>query len=514
MNEHARPSSVSVAGLAGLPEVSSGTDLAPLIAHAAPDLADGDILVITSKIVSKAEGRVVRLDRGTAIAAETVRVVARRGPTTIAQTRHGLVLAAAGVDQSNTAPGTVVLLPEDPDGSARRLRKAIADLTGAQVGVLITDTMGRPWRRGQVDNAIGAAGLAPLRDHRGQADTFGNVLEVTVAAVADEIAAAAELVKGKADQVPVALVRGLAELVISADGPGAAALVRPAAEDMFRLGAADVLGERRTVREFTAEPVDIAAVQRAIAAAMTAPAPHHSQPWRFALVESAHAKTRLLDDMLAAWVADLRGDGFSADQIARRTRRGEPLRRAPLIIVPCLYAEAAHAYPDQRRSAAERSMFLVSMGAGVQNLLVALAVEGLGSCWVSSTLFCGPVAAAALDLPSGWEPMGAIGVGHAAVRPAPRPDRDPASFIVNRLSRPRGVSPRRSASSVLAPRPTAARRLWTIVARIPQPDGSMLPSSKPPVSLAACRTRSRNRSRSWRAFSMAWCPAAKRCRRA
>jgi dehydro coenzyme F420 reductase / coenzyme F420-0:L-glutamate ligase / coenzyme F420-1:gamma-L-glutamate ligase len=426
-------SEIIVSGIAGLPEVTRGASLAELIAAAVPDLADGDILVITSKIISKAEGRVISADREEAIAAETVRVVARRGTTTIAQTRHGLVLAAGGVDRSNTPPGTVVLLPEDPDGSARRLRKSIGDLTGANIGVLITDTMGRPWRNGQTDVAIGAAGVLPLRDHRGQADSFGNLLEVTVAAVADEIAAAAELVKGKTDQVPVAVVRGLPDhVIVDSDGPGAAALIRPAAEDMFRVGAADVLGERRTVRDFTDEPVDQAAVRRAIAAALTAPAPHHSQPWRFAVVEAEAARTRLLDDMLGAWVADLRGDGFTAEQISRRTRRGEPLRRAPLIIVPCLLAEAAHTYPDQRRNAAERAMFLVAMGAGVQNLLVALAVEGLGSCWVSSTLFCGPVAAAALDLPEGWEPMGAVGVGHPAARPAPRPDRDPEDFIIYR----------------------------------------------------------------------------------
>ena len=428
-------SELTITGVPGLPEIAAGANLAGLIVAAAPDLADGDILVVTSKIISKAEGRVISADREDAIAAETVRVVARRGPTTIAQTRHGLVLAAAGVDRSNTAPGTVVLLPADPDESARRLRAAITGLTGKNIGILITDTMGRPWRTGQTDTAIGAAGVMPLRDHRGQADSFGNVLEVTVAAVADEIAAAAELVKGKSDQVPVAVVRGLCELVIGAGhpgDPGAAALVRPAAEDMFRLGAADVLAERRTVRDFTADPVDPAAVRRAIAAAVTAPAPHHSQPWRFAVVESARARTRLLDDMLAAWVADLRGDGFTEEQIARRTRRGEPLRRAPLIIVPCLLADAAHTYPDQRRNASERAMFLVAMGAGVENLLVALAVEGLGSCWVSSTLFCGPVAAAALDLPGGWEPMGAVGVGHAATPPAPRPDRDPDAFTVIR----------------------------------------------------------------------------------
>jgi coenzyme F420-0:L-glutamate ligase / coenzyme F420-1:gamma-L-glutamate ligase len=312
------------------------------------------------------------------------------------------------------------------------LRKAIMELTGARVGILITDTMGRPWRNGQTDATIGGAGLLLLRDHRGQADTFGNLLEVTVAAVADEIAGMADLVKGKTGQVPVAIVRGLAELVTTADGPGGAALIRPAAEDMFRLGAADVLAARRTVRDFTTEPVDPVAVRRAIAAAVTAPAPHHSLPWRFAVVETEQARTRLLDDMLAAWIADLRGDGFTDEQIVLRTRRGEPLRRAPLIIVPCLVADAAHTYPDQRRNASERAMFLVSMGAGVQNLLVALAVEGLGSCWVSSTLFCGPVASAALDLPPDWEPMGAIGVGHAGTQPADRPGRDPAAFLVTR----------------------------------------------------------------------------------
>jgi coenzyme F420-0:L-glutamate ligase / coenzyme F420-1:gamma-L-glutamate ligase len=421
---------ITVTGVPGLPEISPGADLAGLIGDAAPGLRDGDIVVVTSKIISKAEGRVIRADRERAIDGETVRVVARRGPTRIAETRHGLVLAAAGVDSSNTAPGTVVLLPEDPDGSARRLRKALAERRRVSVGVVITDTMGRPWRVGQTDTAIGAAGLAPLRDHRGQADTFGNPLEVTIAAVADEIAAAADLVKGKTTQVPVAIVRGLAGLVTGSDGPGAAALVRPAAEDMFRLGAADVLYERRTVREFTAEPVDAGAVRRAIAAALTAPAPHHSEPWRFAVVESARARTALLDDMLAAWTDDLRRDGFTEEQIARRVRRGEPLRRAPLIIVPCLVADAVHPYPDQRRSAAERAMFLVAMGASVENLLVALAVEGLGSCWVSSTLFCPQVAAGSLGLPSGWEPMGAVGVGHPAAPPLPRPDRDPERFLV------------------------------------------------------------------------------------
>jgi coenzyme F420-0:L-glutamate ligase/coenzyme F420-1:gamma-L-glutamate ligase len=428
---------ITISGIPGIPEVSSGDDLARTIADAAlaaggPGLLDGDILVVTSKVVSKAEGRVTAMSRDDAIAAETVRVVARRGATTISETRHGLVMAAAGVDESNTAPGTVVLLPQDPDESARRLRKALRARLGVTVGVVVTDTMGRPWRAGQTDTAIGAAGVLPVRDHRGEQDAFGNTLEVTMAAVADEIAAAGDLVKSKALQLPVALVRGLSALVTDDDGPGARALVRVASEDMFRLGAADVLPARRTVRSFTAQPVDPAAVSRAIEAALTAPAPHHSEPWRFVIVSSAAARTDLLDAMHDAWVADLRGDGFTEEQIARRTRRGLPLRDAPLIVVPCLELSAAHAYPDDRRSRAERDMFTVSMGAAVQNFLVALAVENLGSAWISSTLFCQDLAARALDLPPGWRPMGTVAIGHPAAPPPNRPPRDPAAFTTTR----------------------------------------------------------------------------------
>jgi dehydro coenzyme F420 reductase / coenzyme F420-0:L-glutamate ligase / coenzyme F420-1:gamma-L-glutamate ligase len=431
----------TVIPVSGIPDITRGDDLARLIADAAPGLGDGDILAVTSKIVSKAEGRVLRAAdtpgdpgamREAAIDVETVRVVANLGGTRIVETRHGLVLAAAGVDNSNSEPGTVVLLPEDPDASARGLRAALADRLGIQVGVIITDTLGRPWRIGQTDTAIGLAGLAPFLDHRGRTDPYGNPLEVTMPAVADELAAAADLAKGKLANTPVAIVRGLAHLVTKEDGAGAAALVRPAAEDMFRFGSRDVLFARRTVRYFAADPVDAAAVRRAAAAAFAAPAPHHSVPWRFVIAESAQARARLLDSMRDAWIADLRGDGFTEEQITRRIARGEPLRRAPLLIVPCLVADAAHPYPDERRRRAEREMFLVSMGAGVQNLLVALAVEGLGSCWVSSSLFCPGVAREALGLPGDWEPMGVVGVGHAAEPPPPRPPRDVGSFIAVR----------------------------------------------------------------------------------
>ena len=227
------------------------------MARHAPELTDGAIVVVTSKVVSKAEGRsLVAADRETAIDLETRRVVATRGDTRIVETRHGLVLAAAGVDGSNTAAGTVLLLPTDPDASARRIRAGIRERLGVRVAVVISDTAGRPWRVGLTDLAIGVAGLAPLDDHRGRVDPEGRELAMTVTAVADELASAAELVKGKLARVPVAVVTGLEHLVTDDDGPGAAALIRPAAEDMFRLGHREVVPSRRTVRAFTDEPVD------------------------------------------------------------------------------------------------------------------------------------------------------------------------------------------------------------------------------------------------------------------
>jgi len=241
----------------GLPEVAPGDDLAGLLtallrsdAHDVPDhaLRDGDVLVLTSKVVSKAEGRVVAADdREQAITDETVRVVATRehstGVTRIVENRLGLVMAAAGVDASNTPAGTVLLLPVDPDGTARALRTALQSEFGVRLGLVLTDTAGRPWRQGVTDLAIGAAGVEVLDDLRGQIDSFGRPLVMTVAAVADEIASAAELVKGKAAGRPLAVVRGLGHLVTDDDGPGARVLVRTGDDDMFHQGSAEAYAQ-------------------------------------------------------------------------------------------------------------------------------------------------------------------------------------------------------------------------------------------------------------------------------
>ncbi|MFI1589455.1 coenzyme F420-0:L-glutamate ligase [Streptomyces halstedii] len=427
--------------LPGIPEVRAGDDLAKLIAATEPGLVDGDVLLVTSKIVSKAEGRIVEAtDREAAIDAETVRVVARRGTLRIVENRQGLVMAAAGVDASNTPAGTVLLLPEDPDASALAIRDGLRDALGVEVGVVVTDTFGRPWRNGLTDVAIGAAGVRVLDDLRGGTDAHGNPLGATVVATADELASAGDLVKGKASGLPVAVVRGLAHVVAPAEetdaAGGARAMVRVAADDMFRLGTSEAVREalylRRTVREFTAEPVDPGAVRRAVAAAVTAPAPHHTTPWRFVLLESPESRTRLLDAMRDAWIADLRRDGRGEESIAKRVRRGDVLRDAPYLAVPCLVTHGSHSYGDERRDTAEREMFVVAAGAGVQNFLVALAGERLGSAWVSSTMFCRDLVREVLDLPDDWDPLGAVAVGHAAGEPRERAARDPEAYLTVR----------------------------------------------------------------------------------
>jgi coenzyme F420-0:L-glutamate ligase/coenzyme F420-1:gamma-L-glutamate ligase len=426
VDDHGTASAVEISPVHGLPEFRPGDDLAAAIAACAPWLLDGDVVVVTSKVVSKCEGRLVSAPqeaeardelRRSLIDAEAVRVLARKGRTLITENRIGLVQAAAGVDGSNVDIAELALLPEDPDASAAILRAGLRDRLGVTVAVVITDTMGRAWRNGQTDAAVGSAGLAVLHGYAGALDQHGNELLVTEIAVADEVAAAADLVKGKLTAVPVAVLRGLRH---HDDGSTARQLVRGGTDDLFWLGTAEALDMgrrqaqllRRSIRQFSDQPVPADLVEAAVAEALTAPAPHHTRPVRFVWLRTAETRGRLLDRMRDKWRADLTGDGKPADAVERRVARGQILYEAPEVVIPFLVPDGAHTYPDAARTQAEHTMFTVAVGAAVQALLVALAVRGVGSCWIGSTIFAADLVNAELELPAEWEPLGSIAIGY------------------------------------------------------------------------------------------------------
>jgi coenzyme F420-0:L-glutamate ligase/coenzyme F420-1:gamma-L-glutamate ligase len=370
----------------GIPEVRAGDDVAELITRHAPALRDGDIVVVSSKIVSKAEGRLVpdadraanaagRLD---AVRAETVRVVAERGMTQIVQTRHGFVMAAAGVDASNVPAGSVLLLPSDPDASARAIRRGLSDRLGLELGVVVTDTFGRPWRLGQTDLAIGAAGVQVFDDYRGRTDAHGNELAVTAPAQADELAAAAELVKGKVAQIPVAVIRGLAHLVTTDDGPGVRALVRPAEDDMFRLGSREAgreaLRSPLPPQELADSPVDLDAVRRVVSL-VTGDLDTSRSAWAIVEVDEAEVRKPLLDAV------------------------GLP-SSVPYVALPYL----------RTQDPVERTAAVLDIGGIRDRLTLAARVDGLAARWLQA---CDVDLAAVLTLlpESDVEPLGLLAIG-------------------------------------------------------------------------------------------------------
>ncbi|MGH3880631.1 MAG: coenzyme F420-0:L-glutamate ligase [Actinophytocola sp.] len=388
MTDHAA-SRLEIVPVEGLPEFRPGDDLTGAIADAARWLRSGDVVVVTSKVVSKVEGRLVRVPadpeerdriRRRLVFEESVRILARRERTLITENHLGIVQAASGVDASNVAGDELALLPADPDASALALRNGLADRLGVEVAVVVTDTMGRAWRVGQTDVAIGSSGLRVLHGYRGEVDGQGNELAVTEIAVADEVAGAADLVKGKLGAVPVAVVRGLP---VGDATSRARDLVRPVDEDLFRMGTAEAvaLGRRSSallapVRSFDDTPVEVSSPRWAAGAALAS-----FPDVRFVHLADQVRRKQLLDEL-------------AADDL---------LYAAPEIVL-AFAAGGDHA----------------AGGAAVHALRVALAAEGLGSCVVPVADRVGRL----LSLPETWSPLGAVALGHADLSALPHTDPD------------------------------------------------------------------------------------------
>ena len=412
---------VRILPVPGVPEIRPGDDLAPLLWQAMVtgglELRDGDILAVTQKVVSKAEGRVVPEGRGGKaawVAREARRIVARRGDLVIAETRHGFVCANAGVDASNVAEGFLTLLPEDPDASAERLRSVLTAATGASAGVVITDTFGRAWRHGLVDVAIGCAGLPALIDLRGTKDATGRILEVTIEALADEVAAAAGLVMGKADGIPAAIVRGLR--IEDAPLP-ASALVRPREEDLFprspleavRAGRRALLGPARPP-----VPVEVprAALEEAIGAACAGAPQDGEPPWLFVAIHPGPVRRRLLGAAMRA------ADGAAVGDPAPAAGESTPaagvddraiLRQAAVVIVP--FVRAPESRGEDERGPSEREAAVAWGGAAVQSLLFALQAQGIECRWIPPRLFSPRETNEAVGAEDIWIPLGAVAAG-------------------------------------------------------------------------------------------------------
>jgi coenzyme F420-0:L-glutamate ligase/coenzyme F420-1:gamma-L-glutamate ligase len=369
--------------LEGLPEVEPGDDLAsllepPLRRHGA---SEGDVVAITQKVVSKAEGRIVPgVDRASWVARESVAVVARRGDLLITRTKHGLVCANAGVDASNVAPGFLTLLPEDPDASAERLQKELVARLGlARLGVVVTDTFGRPWRNGVVDVAIGCAGMPAVLDLRGTVDDHGTVLETTVVALADAVAAASGLVMTKTARVPAALIRGLDRAIRDAPPGAARDLVRAPADDLFRESVAVALASAGPSSVFGSAGVPRALLEDAMAVASASPGAG-AAACSFVAVDSTAARRRLL---------------------AVVEEPDDALRTAPALIVPCVGAVLG----------GSEQASLLAAGAAIRSLLVTLHAQGLAWSWDAGRVLDPERVRAALTLDPDRRPIGVVAVG-------------------------------------------------------------------------------------------------------
>lgn len=393
-----------------------------------------DVLLITSKVVSLTENAVVTRPQGDLTQArrdqarrDADSIVADSPHVLVTRTHHGFVAANGGIDASNMADGTkLLLLPHDPDGSAASLREAIQTRHGVPTAVIITDTFGRAWRMGQTDVALGVSGISALRDERGQSDLYGHTLDVTEAAVADALAGASDLVRTKASGTPFVLVRGVdPALFADTKNREGATLVRPADRDLFRFGGPTAveegLGARRTVRQFEKNRlVDEQVLTKAVEAALSVSAPHHATPWQFVQLTDT-TRDLLLTRMAALWQHDLARDGVSDTTIAaRREKSDRVLRDAPTLLAAFVSLDGAHTYPDRRRSRAEQNLFLLSGGAAIQNFQVTLSAHGAASAWLSAPLFCTDVVRLTLRTPATWYPVGFLACGYPVTRPAPR----------------------------------------------------------------------------------------------
>lgn len=457
MNESARetipviaaaPTAAKFIALAGVPLIKPGDDLAGIIlaalAASGEKLRDGDILILAQKIVSKAQDRFVRLSsvepssRAKELAREVnkdprlVELILRKSTEVVRHQRNviivahklGLVMANAGIDFSNIeqelGDETALLLPQNPDQACAQLRADMFKLTGVDIAVIINDSHGRPFRSGTVGVAIGASGLPALADMRGNPDLFGRQLQSTEIGLADEIASAASLLMGQADEGrPLVLARGIP--MTRREGR-AAELVRDRKMDLFRTATSapqsdmeELLLSRRSIRRYSSEPVTDNVVEKLIYAATCAPSAHNSQPWRFVVLKKPSTKQRLARAMGEQLRADRTRDGDPPDAIESDVARSfARITTAPVVVIVCLTMEDTDFYPDERRRNAEHQMAVQGTSMAMQNMQLAARAAGLGAGVMCAPLFCPETVRQVCGLPVQWEPQGLITIGYPA----------------------------------------------------------------------------------------------------